>query len=134
MGLARTQRCHMSKKPTTKIPVATATATVPFVMVSKNRASRPACNIVRAEIVAHATEAKVPVEADVLVPTGKPNDAKNPGLRYNLIEAVVASPTVGDALAQSVFGKPGSKHDTVAYKVRMVDVVFCITNGFVSVR
>ena len=120
-----------SKKSTT---ITSHTVPAAMVLVNKNRASRPACDIVRAEIVANAVETKVPISADILVPTGKVNDAKNPGLRYNLINAIVAAPTVGAALEQQVFGKPGSKHDSLPYKIKMVDVVFAITNGFVRIK
>ena len=124
----------MSKVSKKSTAITAITVPAAMVLINKNRASRSACNVVRAEVLAHAIEAKVPVEADVLVPTGKFNDARNPDLRYNLINAIVGSPTVGDALALSVFGKPGTKHDSNAYKIRMVDVVFCITNGFVDIK
>lgn len=107
-------------------------ATPAVVATPKNRASRSACNAVRAELVAKHAENKTPLAADAIKATTKPNDAK-PGLRFNIIEACRASKTVAEAMTKQVLGKPGSKHDKDPYKVKMVDVIFCRTNGFITI-
>jgi len=102
------------------------------VNLSRFRATRRECAEVKAILIKQALDAKQPVDADRLRPTSKANDAKGK-LRFNIIEACRASATVGDAKKRTVFGAPGSKHDEEPYRLKMVDVCFCITNGFVEV-
>jgi hypothetical protein len=115
----------MAKTTTLPTPVAT-------VVVRDHRATRPACTAVRTSLVDKAVEVKTPVASTKLV-AGKANDCKQ-GLRFNIVAKVQKSATVGEALGAEVFGKPGSKHDSKPYAIKMVDVVFCITNGFVNAK
>lgn len=115
------------KKSATPAPIA-----APVAAIATHRASRYQCAEVRAILVKAAVATKQPVAADKLRATSKPNDAKGV-LRYNIIEAVRNSATVGDALAKSVLGKPGSKHDNLPYRIKMVDVGFVIANGFADI-
>jgi hypothetical protein len=116
----------MATKSTSPKSVAAA------VMAREHRATRPACAAVKTSLFTKATEIKVPV-ASTKLSMGKPNDCK-PGLRFNIVAKVQSVSTVGEALGAEVYGKPGSKHDSKPYAIKMTDVVFCITNGFVSAK
>ena len=69
---------------------------------------------------------------DHIAPTGKVNDARQGSLRYNIVEAIVGSPTVKSACSKEVFGAPGTKHEKLGYRVKLVDVGFAAGNGFIT--
>lgn len=97
-----------------------ATPTAETKKVRENRATRDACAVSRKELLI----------TDKLAPTAKVNNARAGSLRYNIIEAVRRSNTVGAALTQKVRGT-GKFADT-DYTVKKVDVGFCLGNGFVT--
>jgi len=86
------------------------------------RADRDGCKDARTTIGAR----------DSIHPTGKTNDARQGSLRYNILEAILSSARVIDACAKEVHGAPGTKHETLPYRVKLVDVGFAAGNGFIT--
>lgn len=64
--------------------------------------------------------------------TDKPNNARPGTMRHAIIEAVRSAKDIVDACTKEVNGAEGTKHAEVPYRIRKVDVGFCIANGFIT--
>lgn len=111
-------------KPKTLVPTGKSAA-VPASSETKSnrehRATRDACAVVRKEMLI----------TDLITPA-KPNNARQGSLRYNIIEAVQKSKTVGEAVTKQVNGT--GKYANDPYTIKKVDVGFCLGNGFITTK
>lgn len=130
--------------PTTKIPTGSRPAPVQPLTVAKpksgpTRVAAPAAPTAETRVAREhratrdecATQRKELLVTDHIV-KGKANNARPGSLRFNIIAAVQASKTVADACAKEVNGT--GKYAETPYRVKKVDVGFCLGNGFITIK
>jgi len=109
-----------AKKPVTNTAPKSSAPTAETKAAREHRATRDICAASRKELLITDKIHK-----------GKDNSARPGSLRYNIVDAVQKSKTVGDAVMKEVLG--AGKHAEEPYKIKKVDVGFCLGNGFITV-
>jgi len=118
LAIAKAAASPTKVAPTVK--AAAAPAGTDTKTAREHKATRDACAAVRKEMLI----------TDVIT-RGKANNSRPGSLRFNIVEAIATSKTVGEACTKQVHG---GKYVTEPYAIKKVDCGFALGNGFITTK